>query len=362
MRVAILSYPMLFQRVGGLQVQVRETMAALREIGIDASLFDIYTEKLRDFDLAHVFAAINGNHRIVEAATKARVPVVLSSVLHPPASKREAWTAELLDRLTGRLSGWQVQTTHRHIKAALHKADRVLTLGRRESDLILGAYGIEDRKLRVVENGISERFFRTDGAAFKEKSGVAKDFALCIASLSPYKNQLRLIEALRDVEVDIVLIGECEAANQDYLARCLVAGGDRVHYLGALDHGDPLLAAAYAAARVTVLCSKAEVAPLTALESLAADTPVVLTAFNSLDLEADGSALSTIDPERPAEIRQAVRGVLERRPQQGACRALAEPYRWPGVARKIADVYGELLSRDQACSTVLEEVRDSTVP
>ena len=32
MRVGILSYPMLFQREGGLQVQVRETVSALNQI------------------------------------------------------------------------------------------------------------------------------------------------------------------------------------------------------------------------------------------------------------------------------------------------------------------------------------------
>src|SRR5450830_1193345 len=35
MRVGILSYPMLFQREGGLQVQVRETIAALNRLGQD---------------------------------------------------------------------------------------------------------------------------------------------------------------------------------------------------------------------------------------------------------------------------------------------------------------------------------------
>ena len=85
MRIAILSYPMLFQRRGGLQVQVRETLAALRGIGVEASLFDVRSERLEDYDVAHVFSAINGNHRIVEAAKIAGLPVVLSTVLHRPS-------------------------------------------------------------------------------------------------------------------------------------------------------------------------------------------------------------------------------------------------------------------------------------
>ncbi len=50
MRVAVLYYPMLFQRTGGLQVQVLETVKELQGIGVDAVLFDYrnhrYTERI----------------------------------------------------------------------------------------------------------------------------------------------------------------------------------------------------------------------------------------------------------------------------------------------------------------------------
>jgi hypothetical protein len=70
MRVGILSYPMLFQRDGRLQVQVREAIEALNRIAlgparapIEAELVDPFRSRLDDYDVVHVFAAVNGNHR-----------------------------------------------------------------------------------------------------------------------------------------------------------------------------------------------------------------------------------------------------------------------------------------------------------
>ena len=102
MRVAILYYPMLFQHTGGLQVQVLETCHALQNAGIDAVLFDYRKDRLKEFDIAHVFSAINGVHRIVEQAKNEGLPVVLSTVLHPPWSRSSEVKARAISRAASR--------------------------------------------------------------------------------------------------------------------------------------------------------------------------------------------------------------------------------------------------------------------
>ena len=54
MRVAVLSYPMLFQTAGGLKMKVGRTVDALVRRGVDAHLFDPVRERLRDFDLVQI--------------------------------------------------------------------------------------------------------------------------------------------------------------------------------------------------------------------------------------------------------------------------------------------------------------------
>ncbi|MYM75567.1 glycosyl transferase, partial [Duganella sp. FT134W] len=83
MRVGLISYPMLFQRNGGLQVQVGETLRALAAAGHQVGLVDPAHADRADFDLLHVFGSMNGNHRLVAAARAAGLPVVLSALVAP---------------------------------------------------------------------------------------------------------------------------------------------------------------------------------------------------------------------------------------------------------------------------------------
>ena len=343
MRIAVLSYPMLFQRDGGLQVQLRETVKSLNAIGVDARLFDTNTERLGDFDVVHVFGAINGNHRIVEAARRAGVPVVLSPVLHPPFSRRHATIAGLLDRVIGRLTGWQIETSFRQISAALHGADRVLALGRRELAMIAGSYGVAAEKLAIVPNGIAEHFFQSDPDAFRAHSAVTGNFVLSVGSISPYKNQYGLVDALAGSGLDIVLIGGCDSDQHTYLQRCLRRSEGRVHYIGSLAHDDPLLASAYAAARVFALPSRTEVAPLVVLEALAAGTPVVFTKNQSLDLPIDGMTLRLVNPQNRRAIKEAVCAAVDSTPDPAQCQRLVKNQQWNAVADRLTAIYAHLL-------------------
>src|SRR5258708_6979067 len=140
MRITLCSYPMLSQRLGSLQVQVLETLEALQRAGVEASLFDWRREKLTDFDLVHVFAAINGMHRVVEAANDANVPVVLSSVLHPPFTAWDRRMASLGDSIVGRLTGWSHHASFRELQSCLAGVRHIVALGAVERDMLLRGY------------------------------------------------------------------------------------------------------------------------------------------------------------------------------------------------------------------------------
>lgn len=343
MRVALVSYPTLFQRVGGLQVQVRDSLAALRGIGVEAALFDGNRDSFADFDLVHVFAAINGNYRIVEAAKEAGLPVVISTVLHPPWTRWDRLKAEWCDRLVGRITGWSVTTSYRQIATALGEADRVIALGSAETRLIEAGYGIAAAKVRVVPNGIAEAFFTAEAATFRARTGIEGPFLLCVASISPYKNQLALAEAARDLGLRVVLIGPVAKAHEAYLEACRAALGERLTHLGTLDHDDPLLASAYAAAGLFALVSRSEVAPISAMEALAAGTPVLLTAHNSLDLPRRDGALAEVEPGDPAALRAEIARRLAEPVEAEACRAPVRGHSWEAVARQLKAIYEELL-------------------
>ncbi len=339
MRVGVMSYPMLFQRHGGLQVQVAETIRALVAAGHEARLVDAAPAGRADFDLVHVFGSMNGNHRLVAAAKRAGFPVVLSALVAPSWSAAAGWRARLAGRLAGAINSAPVDNTYAHIRSALRHADQLIALGAAEKDAIVRGFRIAPAKVRLVPNGIGAGFFDADPAPFRAAYGIQGRFALCVGAVSPYKNQLGLARALAGLQspLPLVLIGPSEPAAADYLRQ--VRGMPGVRWLGALGHDDPLLASAYAAAAVLALPSRGEVFPLAVIEALAAGTPAVLTAESALALPDSAFALKTVRWDDPAAIAAAVAALLERPPPRAAVSALVRELSWPRVASQIGACY-----------------------
>ncbi|MGK5065136.1 glycosyltransferase family 4 protein [Janthinobacterium sp. LB3P112] len=349
MRVGILSYPMLFQRDGGLQIQVRETIAALKRLpqlparALEVQLVDANHERLADFDVLHVFSASNGTHRIMEMASEQGVPVVLSPLLSPGWGRSSAWRARLADRLAGRLTQWMVQTSYAQSRRALQLADVVIALGEAERDAIVQGFGMRADAIRVLPNGINPHFFTANGDLFLRETGIAGPFVLMVGSISPYKNQLGLAQALTGTGLLLVLIGAAPREQQAYLQQLLDL--PHVSWLGALDHADPLLASAYHAAAVAALPSQGEVFPLSVLEALAAGTPVVMTAQSALDLPDSAFALRKVRWDDGATQRQAILEWLALPPERCRVQALVERFTWERVAAQIAECYYQAQSQ-----------------
>lgn len=354
MRVGILSYPMLFQREGGLQVQVRATIAALRALqvpSLDVGLVDPNRERLDSYDLIHVFSAINGNFRVVEQACEQGVPVVLSALVSPGWNGYSGWKARVAERITGRLTHWNVQTSYAQTKRALQLADIVVALGEPEQEALISGFHVEPARIRLLPNGIDEQFFHASPDAFRIHSGLVGPFVLMVGAISPYKNQQGLVNALEQLDVPVVLIGQAEHQHGDYLQQLLQSS--KVRWLGQLKHEDPLLASAYAAASVLGLPSQGEVYPLSVLESLATGTPVVMTEESALSLSGSDFALKQLRWNDGAAWHREIQAMLAVPPQRTQVRALVQGYTWHGVAARIADCYQELVERRRGAADAI---------
>jgi len=351
MRVAVLSYPMLFQTSGGLKMKVGRTVDALVRRGIDARLIDPVRERLRDFDLVHVFAAYNGNQRLVEQAKNDGLPVVVSTILNPPFSQWEGVRARFLSRVVGRLTQWTVTTSYQQMVTTLTLADHLVVLGSIERRMLTDAYLTEARKISIVHNGIGEEFFRATPDAFLARwPALKRPFVLHTGLIGDVKNQLGLVRALKGLDIDIVLIGQTVGSARGYLDACLAEGGARVHYLGELPHGE-LIASACAASALVAIPSFHEGMPNSILEALAADRPAVLTDNHTMDFDLPVDVAAQVSAVDEAAIRRAVTGFLERPPAPGRARSVVADMSWDVVAAQLEGIYRSLWSPAAVAST-----------
>lgn len=341
LRVAVLSYPMLFQRQGGLQIQILETIAALKRLEIQAELINPNQDNLADYDLVHVFSAINGNYRLVEAAKGVARPVVISPLIRPDWTKYTGLRERFLDRLVGKLSRWHIHTTYREINFCLQTSDFIVALGEIEKKSITDAFGIISSKIDVIPNGIPQRFFEASSDLFTEEYGLEPGFVLCVAAINSHKNQLALAQALQDTSCKIVLVGQCLETDKDYLAQIL--DFPNVFYSGSLDYQDPLLVSAYAAAGVFCLPSRSEVMPLSVLEALASGTPAIVTKHHSMDVSGMHQVLAEIEPDSHEQIRSTVNRFLIGSISSEQCRNAVFHLNWDNVAQDLSGIYRSLV-------------------
>ena len=120
------------------------------------------------------------------------------------------------------------------------------------------------------------------------------------------------------------------------------AAGPRVHFLGRLDHDDPLLAGAYAACGCMALASWFETPGLVALEAGMTGAPLVLPSGGAAR-EYFGDRAAYVQPGDLAGIRRAVRIAMA----QGRSPALADHVRkrfsWNMAAAATWRIYQEML-------------------
>jgi glycosyltransferase involved in cell wall biosynthesis len=238
----------------------------------------------------------------------------------------------MLRRLAPGVPGWR--------RELLHRADRVLPNSQAEANQLRILFGVDYGRLSVVPNGVCRSFLQASSALYRERFG-NEDFVLFVGRIEPRKNVLRLIRAVRSLGLHLVVIGDTPPEKKTYGERCRIEGGNQTRWLAALKHDDPLLASAYAAARVFALPSWFETPGLAALEAALAGAGVVVTPLGSTR-EYFGNRVFYAHPNYVHEIARAIERCWSVGPDPRLADFIASNYLWQHVARKTAEVYDQV--------------------
>ncbi|MBN2216308.1 MAG: glycosyltransferase [Pirellulales bacterium] len=343
---------------GGGEIQMTSTVAALRDLGVDATVWHPGEGELARADCVHLFGSRPEHLPVVEAARRRGAPVVLSTIAWFDWADYWRGGSGLVGRAAAaarfaaraacpRLPSWR--------RRLYHSVDLLLPNSAAEAEQLSRYFGVPAERIRVVPNGADPRFGRCDPGAFVERFGV-EGFVLCPGRIEPRKNQLGLIRAMRGIDTPLVILGRVVPGHEDYFEICRREAAGNVRFLDRLDHDDPLLGSAYAACGCLALASWFETPGLVALEAALSGTPLVLP-DGGCAAEYFGSHARYVRPGDVAGIRRAVLGALA----AGRSRALAEHVRerfsWDAAAKATLDGYAAARGHAEGDRRPADEVR-----
>jgi glycosyltransferase involved in cell wall biosynthesis len=266
MKVLFQIRPDYRQNPAGDSVQMLATAQGLSRLGVMVTISSDPNALLADYDLIHIFnlTRIRESYYFFLNAQKQGKKTVVSPIYWNPSSflsRKEAQPKNL--------AAWNMQQAMR--ARLIKESDLLLPNGFGEEAILKQDFSAV-APCRVIPNGFPDSFSEACPHLIRQRfPGLPTNYVLCVARISPRKNQLLLAEACRELQLPLVLIGQIN--DRTYLKKRLAF--PQVIYLGT-QHG-PLLASAYAAAKVHILPSWFETPGLSSLEAAACGTVVITT-------------------------------------------------------------------------------------
>lgn len=226
-------------------------------------------------------------------------------------------------------------------------SNQVIAVSESTKTDLIDYYQIDPVNISVVHSGTT--MFRSSDETllpFKKNHNLPKRFILHVGTLEPRKNIIGLIRAfniLKDQtdfeDVELILIGK-EGWQFKNIFEEIQKSPHKSH-IRHLDHMDADLAPYYSLATVCVCPSFFEGFGFPALEAMACETPVIVSANSSLP-EVVGEAGLFINPYDISEMAEALQIVLSEPliHTQMAKRGLkqAEKFKWDRTARQTLDI------------------------
>lgn len=342
----------------GLSEAAREALRMKGGSPLSLSLFQGLLRE-RGVSLIHTHVQLRLGGMARTAARLRRIPYVVS--IHGghytlPPSLVDKMVAPVAGKLEwGKVFGFLFGS-----RRVIADADAVICVGRSEYDEVRKRF--PKKLVYLVPNGVDvSRFGNADGRLFRDRHGFGPDerIVLCVSRIDYQKNQLGLVRAFaRFAEARpgyrLVLLGPVGyAAYKQEIEREIDALGiqHKVSLIDGLRPDDPMLASAFKAADLFVLPSVHEPFGIVILEAWAAGVPVLASRVGGIaGFVEDRKTALLVDPGCEDGL---ARGLCELAEDRTLCAELvrnarehvAREYDWSAIARRMREIYEEVLRR-----------------
>ncbi len=370
MRILMQSRVTLFSVPGGDTIQILKTKEYLEKLGVQCDISLELEPDLAGYDIVHLFNLMRPQEVYLQAQNAKRQgkPVILSPIygLYTEYERNaRSWFFRMLAKL---LSPSQVEYLkvcaravrngeyHRGtkmvlrygygplLKKILSLCDALLPNSYSEMKRIEQDLGLSGKPFFVVPNAADCNLFDPVRIQPSGKWEHLRDCVLCVARIEGRKNQLMVVEAIKDAPYRLVLVGEPAPNHRRYAEAVKRAASLNVAFLGEIPHEE--LSELYYLAKVHVLASWMETPGLSSLEAGLMGCNLVITEKGDTR-EYFGNYAYYCDPASVESIRQAIDRAW-RAPLNPALRQhILENFTWEKAAALTLKAYKAVLAKSR---------------
>lgn len=332
MKVFISSYNVVCQNAsGGVQVRIKNYLNSLNN-KTEIKLFNMWTDSIDDCDILHVFKANIDVYSLMIQAKAKKKKVVLSSVI--PQEKAFNIKHNLVWSKI-----FHLQTGYSIIKNELDLADFIVAQTQKEKDFIKKQYKIRENKISVIPNGVGIVFCEDNRNAINRIVNISKPYLLQVGRFDENKNQLSVIRALRESDIEVLFVGGPDPQYLSYFDQCRQEANDRMHFVGWLDSGSPEMQSAYMNAKAVILPSHKEIFGNSLIEGGAAGANLIATCSLPLKSMEIDQYCDIINPNSIDDIRKKINIAMKREKNEGQVNYFLSKFSWDSVAKQYQNIY-----------------------
>lgn len=338
MKVLIHTYDTAYQnQAGGVHNRIERTVMALRKLGIEIDFFDKYSTDIKDYDILHIFKLDIASKQLIDYAKAVGVKVVVSSIM----SVDRGWVVDCYWMLK-----WiPLATIYKQTFSICSKLDGVIVETPKEAEYMRKHYHIDNEMLSVVPNGANDVSSKDE--SIYSALGKKVEYALLVSRFDKNKNQLNVIKALKNTNIEIVFIGGADMSDPHYYDICLeeAYGCDNIHFLGWLNSDNELLKSALGHGSAIICSSYQETFGLSIVEGvMAGATPVISNTLPILEFKTFEDCL-TFSPNDIEDIRKKIIKAMHIPKNFKLVEEAKKEFSWESVANKHLDIYRNLLNQ-----------------
>lgn len=340
MKILFDSYNTVTQNdFGGVSIKIKTILNYVSDFA-QVKLYDKWNDKISDYDIFHAFMPTIDHYSIINFAKKQGLKIVVSAILNSTQRYRIYYS-----RLLKQLFCLHNATSMR--KNIFDIADVIICETEKERKFIVRNYSIDRDKIRVIANGVDEKRKDVSEEYFRTKTGIKDKFILQVGRFDTNKNQLSVIRALKNTNITAVFIGGSDKNHKDYYEKCVKEAGKNIYFLGWVNHNDPLLYSAYAAAQAFVMPSYNEIFGNAMFEAGLYGCNIVATKVLPLDTWGIDKYCQTINPKDINDIRNKIEIAYNLAKNPALSNMIESNFLWRNAIEKHYDVYNELLNKEK---------------